>query len=289
MKLFAAFLLGALLPPLAAAQPPPKPPVVSKPGVVLPADDPSKQPAPAGNIDRLSYKLGPTDQLHIDVTGEPDLTGTWIVDDSGSISYPYLNRVTVMGLTANEVEDKLREGLKAGYLRNPQVRVEILLYKSQKVIVMGEVRTTGTLVLSGSNVSLLEALGMAGSVTANASNVVSVTRPRKGAVESKTFQIDLRNLDAAGALILQDGDVIKVPVAQRFYIDGMVRNPGSYVIEGVMTLQQAVVTAGGLNDRGSMRGAVAERLVKGKLEEVKLKPQDPVFADDTIKIKSRIF
>jgi polysaccharide export outer membrane protein len=245
--------------------------------------------APTQDADRTSYKLGPTDQLNIEVTGEPDLSGKWVVDDTGSISYPYLNRVSVVGLTAAEVEDKLRNGLKAGYLRNPQVRVEIGQYKSQKVIVMGEVRTTGTLVLSGSNVSLLEALGMAGSVTANASNIVTVTRPKKGKEDGRTFTVDLRNLDQVGSLILQDGDVIKVPVAQRFYIDGMVRNPGSYVIEGKMTLEQAVVLAGGLNDRGSLRGAVAERTVKGRLEEVKLKPQDPVFADDYIKIKSRLF
>ncbi len=267
-------MILAALPVVAAAQP---------------AQTPAKPDAPVQDADRASYKLGPTDQLNIDVTGEPDLSGKWVVDDTGSISYPYLNRVSVAGLTAAEVEDKLRTGLKAGYLRNPQVRVEIGQYKSQKVIVMGEVRTTGTLVLSGSNVSLLEALGMAGSVTANASNIVTVTRPKKGKEDGRTFTVDLRNLDQVGSLILQDGDVIKVPVAQRFYIDGMVRNPGSYVIEGKMTLEQAVVLAGGLNDRGSLRGAVAERTVKGRLDEVKLKPQDQIFADDYIKIKSRLF
>ena len=89
--------------------------------------------------------------------------------------------------------------------------------------------------------------------------------------------------------MLQDGDIINVPVAQHFYISGMVRNPGYYVLDPGMTVHQAIALAGGLNERGSDRRINVNRLVNGKLAEVAVNLEDKVQANDTINIPSRFF
>jgi polysaccharide export outer membrane protein len=190
--------------------------------------------------------------------------------------------------------------LKAGYLKNPQVRIEVDQYKSRNVFVIGEVRAPGKVTMSGTTMTLLEALALAGSPTANASNEVIVVHPTKrGAAatlgadaEGERITINRKDLELGKAgqdVVLLDGDIINVPVAQRFYISGFVRNPGYYVLDPGMTIDQAIALAGGLNDRGSDRRITAKRLVNGKLAEVSVKLDDKVQANDTINIPSRFF
>jgi polysaccharide export outer membrane protein len=78
-------------------------------------------------------------------------------------------------------------------------------------------------------------------------------------------------------------------MAQRFYVDGHVRNPGPFVLDPGMTVQQAIALAGGLSERGSDRGIVARRLVGGKMIDVEMKLDDNVQAGDTIVIRQRFF
>ena len=76
--------------------------------------------------------------------------------------------------------------------------------------------------------------------------------------------------------MLRDGDIVNVPTAQRFYVDGNVRNPGPFVLDPGMTVQQAIALAGGLSDRGSDRGIMVRRLVNGKMADVEVKLDDKV-------------
>jgi polysaccharide export outer membrane protein len=78
-------------------------------------------------------------------------------------------------------------------------------------------------------------------------------------------------------------------MAQRFYVDGHVRNPGLFVLEPGMTVQQAIALAGGLSERGSDRGIVARRLVNVKMTDVEVKLDDKVQAGDTIVVRQRFF
>jgi len=91
--------------------------------------------------------------------------------------------VPARGLTLNEVQDRLIARLSAGYIRNPQVRVEIDQYKSQSIFVIGEVRAPGKIVMTGT-MSLIEALAMAGSPTSTASSELVVVHHRRGRVRS---------------------------------------------------------------------------------------------------------
>jgi len=249
------------------------------------------------------YVIGPQDQLSITVYDEPDLTNKYRVDDAGMVAFPLISRIPASGLTISEFQERLRAMLANGYIRNPQVRVDIDQYKSQSVFVVGEVRAPGKVPMTGITMTLLEALALAGSPTANASNEVLVIHPKKpnsaGSVPSpdadqdaEQIRINLKDLQVGRAgqdVVLRDGDIINVPKAQTFYITGQVRNPGSYVLDPGMTVLQAISLAGGLSDRGSDRGINIRRIVNSKLLDVGVKPEDKVQPNDTIIVRQRFF
>jgi polysaccharide export outer membrane protein len=284
---------------------PPKPPAPYKPDFVIPGPDaqgavgPGPVLTPAG----ANYVIGAQDQISITVVDENDLTGKFRVDGDGMFTYPYLGRVAAAGLTLTELQARLTTKLQAGYVRNPQVRVEMDVYKSQSVYVIGKVRTPGKIQMTGTQMTLLEALAMAGSPTADASNEIIVVHPKKplapGAVptpdatnDGEEIRVNRRDLELGRTgqdVILRDGDIINIPEAQRFYITGQVRNPGFYVLDPGMTVEQALALAGGLSERGSTRGLAATRMVNGKRTDVSLKLEDKVQPNDTITVKQRLF
>src|SRR6476660_6725110 len=123
MNLLFSILFATLLTQQAAT-----PPAATSP----PRPDPASVAAPA------KYMIGPQDLLKITVFDEPDLTNSYRVDGDGFITFPYIGRVPAGGLTLAELQDRIRTLLGAGFIRSPQVRVEIGEFKSQSVLVSGE-------------------------------------------------------------------------------------------------------------------------------------------------------
>ena len=254
---------------------------------------PPKTPAAAPQVESQtppSYVIGPLDLLLITVVDEPELSGKFPVDSDGMFTYPYLNRVRAAGMTAAQVQAQLAALLRNGYLRSPQLRVEVDLFRSQSVMVIGEVRQAGKIPMTGARMSLLEALVAAGSPTAQASSEVIIRRRSVNGKEGEEIRVNRKDLELGKTdVIVQDGDIINVPQAQRFYMDGYVRNPGYYVLDSDMTIQQAIALAGGLAERGSERGMTATRLVDGKSTEVQVRMADKVRANDVIRVRQRFF
>ena len=281
--------------PAAPQAPAQKPPVPQAPAATqkLPAPQAPAPGAPAASQPAAAptnYRIGPQDTLLITVVDEPELTGKFPVDAEGMFSYPYLNRVRAAGMSVAELQNQLVTQLKAGYLRNPQVRVEVDLFRSQSVMIVGEVRQAGKIPMTGPAMTLLEALVLAGSPTAQASNEIIVRHRAADGREAEEVRVNRKDLELGKSdVVLRDGDIINVPSAQRFYMDGQVRNPGYYVLDPGMTVQQAIALSGGLTDRGSDRGVTATRLVNGKTTEVALRLEDKVQANDVIRIRQRFF
>jgi polysaccharide export outer membrane protein len=239
------------------------------------------------------YVIGPQDNLSIIVSDEAELTGKYRVDTDGTISMPYLSRVVLGGLSLADAQVKIASLLRAGYIRNPQVRIEVDQFKARNVLVTGEVRTPGKVTLPGTTMSLLEALALAGSPTVNASNEVIVIHPPKpGEHAPEPITINRRELELGRAgreITLQDGDIVNVPVAKRFYISGFVKNPGSYVLDTGTTVSQAIILAGGLSERGTDRRIRVSRVTNGKTVDIPVELDDRLQANDEIKIRARFF
>ncbi len=262
----------------------------------------------AGSVEQVpaspTYRVGAADVLSVKVFDEPSLTNKFTVDSDGTITYPFLGRVPVQGKTLREVEDDLSNGLKKGYVKNPQVTVEISDFRARSVYVLGEVKAPGRYMIEGP-VTLLELIAKAGSFTPNAGPTLVVQRYKDGiaaAVASvpaqpgsddtaELLRVDIEDLKQGrftANVLLQDSDTIIVPQAERYYVTGYVRTPGSFVLRPNMTVQQAIAEAGGLTERGSTRGIKITRKVNGKEVEIDAKMSDLVRPNDTIRVRQRL-
>src|ERR1041385_4356319 len=95
-----------------------------------------------GDASVTDYIVGAQDVLTITSYDQADLSGKFTVEADGTFTYPMLGRVKAGGLTLRAVESAIKQQLvDGGYFRNPQITVAVETYKSQKVFIVGEVRS----------------------------------------------------------------------------------------------------------------------------------------------------
>jgi polysaccharide export outer membrane protein len=248
-----------------------------------------------------TYLIGPRDVLTVTVFDEPQLTGRYRVDNDGTITFPLIGRIAAGGLTPRAVEMGLTKQLADGYLKNPQISVEVEQYRSQSVFIIGEVRSPGKYPLTG-RMNLIEAIAQAGSTTPAAASQLLILHPREPTADvalkpedealADVTRVNIRELQTgvlSQNVTIHDGDTIFVPRADTLFITGYVKTPGSYVMEPGMTVLQAISLAGGITERGSNRRIKVLRTVKGKQTETSVELTDRVQPGDTIQVLQRIF
>ena len=267
--------------------------------VLAPAWAGAQAPAPPSQpAVRADYVIGPRDLLVVQVVGEPSASGTMRVDADGAITLPLIGRVQAGGKTVLQLAEDVRRALADGFFTDPKVSATVQEYGSQKIFVLGEVRTPGSYPLQGET-TLLAALALAGSTLPSAGDTVVINRPRHaqapgGETASDEFlRVNLRDLQSGLAssqnLRLQDGDTVFVPKVESIFVTGQVRNAGAFAYQEGLTVLQAIALAGGLNDRGSMSRLVIVRAVNGARTEIKAKATDVVRPGDTVLVKERFF
>jgi polysaccharide export outer membrane protein len=210
------------------------------------------------------YQIGPEDLLEITLFNIPEIYGmerqqmtprltTLRVSQQGHISLPVLGAISVKGLTISALEQRLRDAYDK-YIHNPQVGVLVKEFR-QRASVIGAVQKPGVIELSGPK-TVIDLLAMAGGVTEKAGSQVHIYR--QGLNGRETHVIDLAVLANSIGLIsannaeavnmpVQPGDMINVPEAGMFFVDGAVRKPGSYSLGRRYSLTQALATAGGVD------------------------------------------
>jgi len=263
---------------------------------------PGAQTQPPQSIANRSsdYVVGAQDILKITVFDEPTMSGSYRVDGDGSFQYPMLGRVAVRGMRVREVEQMLKTKLEDGYIRRAQVAVDVEQFRSRSIFVVGEVRAPGKYPMTA-QMSLIEALAAAGSMTAAASSEVMILRPHNaGSAQALTpEQVDQSNVTRVNLADLQlgrlsqnvtlvEGDTIFVPKAEKFFITGQVRSPGAYTYERGLTVLQAISLAGGLTEKGSSRRIKVIRAVKGKKTQQGINVADAIQPGDTLVIPQRL-
>lgn len=259
-----------------------------------------------GRASLSDYRIGAEDLLEItlfNVSGaDGRITPRTVrmrVSQRGVITLPLLGEISAIGLTVSDLERVLRERYDK-YIHNPQVGILVTEYR-QRASVIGEVRNPSVFELSGPK-TVLELLAMAGGVTETAGSQVHIYR--QGAEGRQSYVIDLFALASNAGLIneknaslvnmpVQSGDVINVPQAGSFFVDGAVGRPGSYRLGRRTTITQALATAGGVDEELANYSGVTifrrqgpeefetisvalEEIIAGDL------PDLPIEADDVI-------
>jgi len=158
------------------------------------------------------FQLGPGDRISIRVWRHDDLDMDVTIAPDGSITYPLVGRVMVSGMTYPQLVEHLGSAISE-YYTDPQVTVNILELKNQKVFIIGEVTSPAVLQLSN-QMSILEALTLSGGINpaARTNNVLLI---RGGIDKPELYTVDVKAIYAQGdteqMVFLQRGDIIVVP------------------------------------------------------------------------------
>ena len=240
-----------------------------------------------------AYVIGPLDQLDIRVFDQDNLSGRYRVGTDGSIAFPLIGRVDAGGRTARALEELLRERLSEGFLRDPRVNVTVTVYRSRRVLILGQVRKPGVFPLAVP-MTVTELLALAEGTTDHASADAVVLR--RGALPGETahppegngaeaVRVDLEALgrgDRSQNLTLGPGDAVFVPRAAVVYVFGGVRCPGRYEMRRDTTVLQALTLARGTTAFAALDRIRIVRAVDGEPVEIRAGLNDAVQPDDVV-------
>jgi polysaccharide export outer membrane protein len=180
--------------------------------------------------------------------GQADPYGQTVASD-GTIFFPFVGRIHVAGRTVGDVRNELATKL-VPYIRNPQVDVRVLSFRSQKVQVTGEVKSPGPLAISDVPLTLVDAITRSGGSTETADiQRVRLTRNNQLYVLNADSMLDRG--DTRQNVMLQGGDIINVPdrVDSRVFVMGEVKAPQTVsMLRGRLTIADALTQATGILD-----------------------------------------
>jgi polysaccharide export outer membrane protein len=252
--------------------------------------------ATAPRATSLDYTVGPDDVLDISIVGEPMFTNKYRIRRDGTFEFPNLGAIKASGQTLRSLEEMLTTRLqKENILLRPQITIEVAEFRSQTIYVMGQVADQGMVALTGSK-TIVDVL--AGRLLPSAGDEIIINRRKPGTEAAgpvlaatdegieviKISRQDVLNGRAASMVTLRDGDTIVVSKGASIYIIGEVKSPGPYVLEGTLTIRQALALAGGPTPRAATNRIEVLRTVNGKETKVKAKLSDLVQPGDTINV-----
>lgn len=116
-----------------------------------------------------AYTIRRQESLEIFVAEAEALSGTYLTDAEGYLSFPYVGDLLVVGKTPAEVARMIANGLRGEYVIDPQVRVQPTTVPELTISVGGEVEEPGTFP-SATSQSLIRAVNNAGGLTDYAKN-----------------------------------------------------------------------------------------------------------------------
>ena len=149
-------------------------------------------------------RLGIGDKIKVTVFGEQDLSGPFDVGATGALSLPLIGEIPAKGHTIAEVKAAIVGRLRAGYLKDPKVSVEVVTYRP--FYVHGEVKSGGEIAFKN-GVTIRDAVAIAGGYTYRAKqDHVLLIREDTG----QEVRVALPSTD-----LVMPGDNIRVP--ERFF------------------------------------------------------------------------
>jgi protein involved in polysaccharide export with SLBB domain len=220
-----------------------------------------------GNLDELpmdlpagpDYVVGPGDGLTITLTGGISQRLQRVVDREGRVALPEVGAVEVSGRSLGDVQHLVQTVLR-GQFRGVDADVSLSRIRTVRVYVTGDVERPGPYDVSSLSTPL-NALYIAGGPTSGGS--LRILRHYRG--KQLIQEVDVYDLLLHGVRgdvqRLQAGDTIQVPPLKgQVTIEGMVRRPAVYELDGEKGLAEVLELAGGVLPSGTLRHVDVERV-----------------------------
>jgi polysaccharide export outer membrane protein len=167
----------------------------------------------AQGVGDTGYQLRPGDVVAVSVWQEPGLEQLVLVRPDGGISFPLAGDLPAEGLTVEQLAANIRKKL-VRFIPDPVVTVTLQEIPGNRIYVLGRVNNPGDFPIISRDVTVMQALSLAGGLTPFAKErEIRVLRQVDG--KEQAFPFDYRRA-ARGegsdqAIMLQPGDVVIVP------------------------------------------------------------------------------
>jgi polysaccharide export outer membrane protein len=180
--------------------------------LLAPAACSNRTPAPTGPAPAAAapvadaestYQVGAGDRVRVTVFRHDDLSGEYALDGAGNFAMPLIGEVRANGLTTRQLEARIEDQLRDGYLIEPQVSVEVLNYRP--FYILGEVRNPGSYPYVN-GMTVLNAVVLGGDFTYRADKDDILLR--RGGANAPPVQVTLETP-------ILPGDIIEV--TERFF------------------------------------------------------------------------
>lgn len=239
------------------------------------------------------YILGGGDRIGINVLGIAEYSGEYQISADGTVDLPVVGQLLVRGLTVQQTTEAVALKYRQ-YVKRPIVTLNLLEARPIRIAIAGEVNRPGSYTIPRTDdnnyqigvPTVTEVVQLAGGITQSANiRAVQITRPqpRNLGLPQKT-EVNLWQLlttgDASQDITLRDGDTVMIPTAEALdssesttlatasfspaqitvNVVGEVATPGAIAVPPNTPLNQALLAAGGFNNRAA----------KGSVELVRL-------------------
>jgi polysaccharide export outer membrane protein len=195
--------------------------------------------------------IAPGDSISLTVFGEGDLSREDLrVAENGQVSFPLLGAMNVSGMNTTQIEVEVQKRLATGYVKNPKVSVSMFSYRP--IFIRGAVRNIGAYPYA-QGLTVGKAIALAGGVSSSAQSD-GVTVERNGEVQIEGLSVDSQySIESGDVISVEDGFGQSSMSESYIYLHGEVNNPGEYKFRRGLTVEKAVVLAGGFSMRASKR------------------------------------
>lgn len=223
--------------------------------------------------DKTVYRLQSDDQLNITVVDQPSLTMTITVLPDGTISYPYLGSLKVLGMPVKTLQSKIFDALNK-QLVDPVVTVSVAKHRDKVVSGLGALKTPGMQSLQP-GWRVLDLLAACGGLSVERPEWTDAKLIR---ADGKPLPLDLprmlANSEDPSNVPLVQGDVLVVNQvdASRTHVQilGEVQNQGAVLVPSDGSISTAIGLAGGVTPKAALSRATILR--EGKVINVDLRP-----------------
>ena len=192
------------------------------------------------------YKISLRDQFIVILSGSKDAIFNLNVKLDGTILFPELGAISVVGLSLQEVKDKLSQLIEQSYI-GVNIDVSMQNLSAKKITIVGAVKTPGTYLINPFS-TITSALAYSGGVSEIGSlRDIKLIRSNKVVLSFDLYDLLIKG-DRSKDLTLEAGDTLLIDAASKFVeISGAVKRPAIYEILEGETLEDIVDFALGFN------------------------------------------
>jgi protein involved in polysaccharide export with SLBB domain len=214
------------------------------------------------------YKISLRDQFTVILSGSKDAIFNLNVKLDGTILFPELGAISVVGLSLKDVKDKLSQLIEQSYI-GVNIDISIQNLSAKKITIVGAVKTPGTYLINPFS-TITGALAYSGGI----SEIGSLRDIKLIRNNEEIFSFDLYDLlirgDRSKDLTIEAGDTLLINAASQFVeISGAVKRPAIYEILEGETIKDIVDFALGFDQTANKSNISASFLDLNKVAIVK--------------------